>query len=170
MKKDKRYIEFYSKVESWFYAHETAFKIFKILYQYLAWPVIAAYLVLIIYSIINLELLITFKVVLVPFTAFVVVSIFRNCIDSPRPYTKYPIHPLMYKEKKGESMPSRHMLSVTIIAMVWLYVYEPAGIILWLLSLVMGTLRVLAGVHFLKDIIAAALISIFFGYVGLWLL
>lgn len=56
------------------------------------------------------------KLILTPLTSFIVVSFFRKCIDAKRPYVKYNITPLVKKEKKGESMPSRHVFSITIIA------------------------------------------------------
>ena len=65
------------------------------------------------------------KLILTPLTSFIVVSFFRKCIDAKRPYVKYNITPLVKKEKKGESMPSRHVFSITIIAMCWLYIYQP---------------------------------------------
>ena len=70
------------------------------------------------------------KLILTPLTSFIVVSFFRKCIDAKRPYVKYNITPLVKKDKKGESMPSRHVFSITIIAMCWLYIYQPVGIVL----------------------------------------
>ena len=63
------------------------------------------------------------KLILTPLTSFIEVSFFRKCIDAKRPYVKYNITPLVKKDKKGESMPSRHVFSITIIAMCWLYIY-----------------------------------------------
>lgn len=164
------YVRFYNTIEKWFHRHESALQILKFLYQYLSWVIAASYGVLILYCLKYKDAFTSVKIVVVPLTAFIVVTVFRYCLDFPRPYTKYPIHPLIEKDKEGESMPSRHMLSITIIAMVWLYVYLPIGIILWILSVIMGIVRVLAGVHFPQDIIVAALISILFGYAGLWIL
>ena len=44
-------------------------------------------------------------------------------------------------------MPSRHIFSITIIAMCWLYIYQPVGIILLVMTLVLAVLRVVMGVH-----------------------
>lgn len=170
MNKEQLYVKFYNSVESWFRSHEKALRVLEFLYKYMSWGIAAAYGVLILYCLSEKDAFTTVKVITVPLTAFIVVSVLRYCMDFKRPYTKYPINPLIHKDKAGESMPSRHMLSITIIAMVWLYVYAPVGIILWGLSAVMGVVRVLAGVHFPRDIVVAALISIMFGYAGLWIL
>lgn len=47
--------------------------------------------------------------------------------------------------------------------MVGLYVCWPVGIVLWIMSVCMGISRVLAGVHFPRDVLAAAMISIVAG-------
>lgn len=67
---------------------------------------------------------------------------------------KYNIKPLFVKDTKGESMPSRHVFSITIIAMCWLYVSVPVGIIMLMLVEIMAASRVLAGVHFVRDAVA----------------
>lgn len=164
------YVNFYNSIEKWFNSHEKALKLLLFLYKYMSWAIAASYGVLIIYCIACKDAFSTVKVITVPLTVFIVVTVLRYCIDCKRPYTKYPIHPLVVKDKTGESMPSRHMVSITIIAMVWLYICIPVGIILWILSIVMGTVRVLTGVHFPRDIIVAAIVSIILGYIGLWIL
>jgi membrane-associated phospholipid phosphatase len=101
---------------------------------------------------------------------FLAVTLLRKVIDMPRPYTKYDITPLIQKEKKGESMPSRHTASITIIAFAWLYVSVPFGIVMFIFSLLMGILRVLGGVHFVKDVCAAYLIAAFAGILGFFII
>ena len=41
--------------------------------------------------------------------SFILVSIVRRFINSERPYTMYDFKPIIEKNKKGESMPSRHV-------------------------------------------------------------
>ena len=98
------------------------------------------------------------------------VSFFRKCIDAKRPYVKYNITPLVKKEKKGESMPSRHVFSITIIAMCWLYIYQPIGIVLLILTIILAAVSVIAGVHFIRDVIAGIAVGILCGFIGLWIL
>lgn len=113
---------------------------------------------------------ITAKLILAPLTSFIFVSFIRKYLDSPRPYTKYNITPIVKKDKEGESMPSRHIFSITIIAMCWLYIYQPVGIILLVMTFVLAVLRVVMGVHFIKDVIAGIICGIICGFIGLWIL
>ena len=46
---------------------------------------------------------ITAKLILAPLTSFIFVSFIRKCLDSPRPYTKYNITPIVKKDKEWES-------------------------------------------------------------------
>ena len=67
-------------------------------------------------------------------------------------------------------MPSRHIFSITIIAMCWLYICQPVGIILLVMTLVLAVLRVVMGVHFIKDVIAGIIYGIICGFIGLLIL
>ena len=80
--------------------------------------------------------------------SFILVSIVRRFINSERPYTMYDFKPIIEKNKKGESMPSRHVFSAFIIGMAFLYI------------------GVISGVHFPKDVIVGALVGILCGVVG----
>ena len=116
------------------------------------------------------KFLLTSKLILTPLTSFILVSVIRKCIDAKRPYEKYNIKPLFIKETKGESMPSRHVFSITIIAMCWLYVSVPVGIIMLMLVAIMAASRVLAGVHFVRDVVAGFAVGIICGIAGLWII
>lgn len=116
------------------------------------------------------NIFVTSKLILTPLTSFIVVSFFRKCIDAKRPYVKYNITPLVKKEKKGESMPSRHVFSITIIAMCWLYIYQPVGIILLILTVILAAVRVITGVHFIRDVLAGIVVGVLCGFIGLWIL
>lgn len=67
-------------------------------------------------------------------------------------------------------MPSRHVFSITIIAMCWLYIYQPIGIVLLILTIILAAVRVIAGVHFIRDVIAGIAVGILCGFIGLWIL
>ena len=73
--------------------------------------------------------------------------------DQKRPYVVYDFTPLIVKEKKGQSMPSRHVFSAFVIAMSALYICIPLGIFMMLLAVIMAFERVICGVHFPKDVI-----------------
>lgn len=106
------------------------------------------------------------RCLLVPAIAFLAVSGLRIWINAERPYEKYGFRPVLGKEKHGESFPSRHVFSVFIIALAVYRVLMPAGIILTVLGVVLGTVRVVGGVHFPRDVFAGAAIGIAIGVLG----
>lgn len=110
------------------------------------------------------------RIVLTTGISFVLVSLFRHVFNSDRPYTKYDFEPIVKKEKTGESMPSRHVFSAFVIGMAFLYVKPWLGVTVLALGAVMGFGRVVAGVHFPKDVIAGAIIGIASGIVGFWVI
>ena len=85
---DCLYVRFYRKCEAFFKEKQIRFDILKFLYKELPVLEAAVYCGLIIYSFVKEDYLMLTKCIVVPATAFVVVSIFRKLIDSPRPYTK----------------------------------------------------------------------------------
>lgn len=104
--------------------------------------------------------------VVVPGISFVLVSIFRSVFNSPRPYEVYCYSPIIHKDSKGKSFPSRHIFSVFIIA-VTLFRFIPAGgILVGLCGVFMAFARVAGGVHFPKDVIAGMVIGILCGICG----
>jgi len=96
-----------------------------------------------------------------PFIAFVFVTIFRKLIDRPRPYITMNITPLM-SHKQGESFPSRHALSAMIIALVSFYVHPIVGIFTLIIAIMISVGRILAGVHYISDVVVAIMIAVFF--------
>lgn len=92
--------------------------------------------------------------ILVPGISFVLVSLVRDRINRKRPYEKWPIDPLIHKNTKGHSMPSRHVFSSALISMCWLSVNAPAGVVLLILTLCAAVVRVLGGVHYPGDVTA----------------
>lgn len=98
------------------------------------------------------ERLLTF--VGIPAAAFLLVSLIRRLLNFPRPYEKLAIDPLIHKETKGRSFPSRHVFSAALIALTVLTVYPVWGGCLVGVSILLALCRVLAGVHFPADVIA----------------
>ncbi|WP_194252041.1 phosphatase PAP2 family protein [Streptococcus mitis] len=91
--------------------------------------------------------------VFVPATGFVILSLLRKKINAPRPYEKWTIKPLLDRDSPGQSMPSRHVFSATIISMACFHASLSLGIILLVLSAFLGLVRVLGGVHYPKDVV-----------------
>lgn len=101
--------------------------------------------------------------ILIPAVSFILVSLFRSVYSAPRPYEVLEITPLIAKETKGKSFPSRHVFSAFIIGMTFLFVITPIGILILAAGTVMAYIRVVGGVHFPKDTAAGALFGILCG-------
>lgn len=108
--------------------------------------------------------------VLVPGTGFAVVSLFRHFYNAPRPYEVLEIDPLLLKETKGHSFPSRHVFSVFVIAMTYLWLLPPAGVVFLIVGVILALCRVLLGVHFPRDVAAGAAIGVLSALAGYWLI
>ena len=91
--------------------------------------------------------------VFVPATGFVILSLLRKKINAPRPYEEWTIKPLLDRDSPGQSMPSRHVFSATIISMASFHASLSLGVILLVLSALLGLVRVLGGVHYPKDVV-----------------
>ena len=104
---------------------------------------------------------------LIPGVPFVLVSQFRKWHDAPRPYEALDIDPLIAKDTRGKSFPSRHVFSVFVIAVAASLLSPVATAALCLAGLVMAYIRVVGGVHFPRDVIAGALIGVISGAIGL---
>ncbi len=107
------------------------------------------------------------KVIMIPAAGFFILTFIRKGINRKRPYETLNIKPLIIKDKKGHSMPSRHVFSMTIIAVSWLIVSPIVGIILLICSLIMGMIRVIGGVHYPSDVLVGFISACLW---GLWYL
>ncbi|MCD8149001.1 MAG: phosphatase PAP2 family protein [Clostridiales bacterium] len=110
------------------------------------------------------------RVFLVPLLSFLAVTIFRKALNAPRPYEVWDSPPLIPKDTKGISFPSRHVFCVFIIAMATAYVCKPAAIVMMTAGVFLAAVRVIARIHFIKDVVAGALIAIILGWVGFWVI
>ena len=91
--------------------------------------------------------------ILVPASGFLLLKLVRKWVNQPRPYETWEIIPLLDKDSSGNSMPSRHVFSATIISMTCLHANLPVGLVLLVLSALLGLVRVLGGVHYPKDVL-----------------
>lgn len=90
--------------------------------------------------------------IFVPGAAFAVLTAVRAKINRPRPYETWDIDPLIHKDTKGNSMPSRHVFSSAVISMAWLRILPPVGAVLLLISAAAALIRVIGGVHYPSDV------------------
>ena len=96
-------------------------------------------------------------------------TVLRRKLDLPRPYDQPGFTPLVAKETRGRSFPSRHALSAAVLVAVWLYFYPFVGRIMTAVALGIGALRVMAGVHFVRDVAAGFALGFALGAAGMWL-
>ena len=103
--------------------------------------------------------------VFVPASGFVILSLFRKKINAPRPYEVWEIVPLLDRDSPGQSMPSRHVFSATIISMACLHASLIMGMICLTLSAFLGLVRVLGGVHYPKDVVVGYICALVWGVI-----
>ena len=101
----------------------------------------------------------------IPASGFVILSFLRKKINAPRPYEEWDIKPLLDRDSPGQSMPSRHVFSATIISMACLHTSLTMGMICLILSAFLGLVRVLGGVHFPKDVVVGYICALVWGVI-----
>ena len=158
----------YEKIKSFFLKKNARFLMLKAIYKGLPVIVFAAYSVMLLYLFLNRNEKLQ-RCITVPLGVFLSVSLIRKFIDCERPYEKLDIQPLIKKNKKGQSSPSRHTASAAVIGMVFFYINIPLGIIFLIIAALIGMSRICAGVHFPIDVVSgflyAVLVSVIFFYV-----
>ena len=103
--------------------------------------------------------------VFIPASGFVILSFLRKKINAPRPYEEWDIKPLLDRDSPGQSMPSRHVFSATIISMACLHTSLTMGMICLILSAFLGLVRVLGGVHYPKDVVVGYICGLVWGVI-----
>lgn len=160
----------YDIIEKFFRNHEKLYFLLRIIYKYASYPVFVLYPLLLIYTLWNRQIADFVKILVIPAVTFVMVTLLRLVINKARPYEALDINPLIRKNKNGQSFPSRHAASVFIIAMAFLYVNIYAGIAMIILGILICVSRVLAGVHYVSDVIVGAVISVILGVFGFFII
>ena len=103
--------------------------------------------------------------VFVPASGFVILSFLRKKINAPRPYEEWDIKPLLDRDSPGQSMPSRHVFSATIISVACMHASLTMGMICLTLSAFLGLVRVLGGVHYPKDVLVGYACGLVWGVI-----
>lgn len=106
----------------------------------------------------------------VPATGFIILSVIRKRMNWPRPYELGAFPPLLNREGKGSSMPSRHVFSAAIISTVAWGVNPLLSVLGLSLALLLAGVRVLAGLHFVRDVMVGFLSAILWGFFWFYLL
>lgn len=108
------------------------------------------------------------KALLVPGISFVLLSVGRALLNRPRPYEAFGIAPVIPKETKGNSFPSRHVFSATMISMTFLLMspWSWLGLVFFFFSVSLAVVRVISGVHYISDVLAGIFIAVIAGILG----
>ena len=106
------------------------------------------------------------RLIMVPASSFIFVTVLRAALNAKRPYELFAIDPLIPRNRAGKSFPSRHVFSAAIIACTLGYVYLPWGITAFIAASIVACLRVIGGVHFPRDVIAALILALACGAIG----
>ena len=103
--------------------------------------------------------------IMVPALGFILLTLVRKWLNQPRPYEAWEIIPLLDRDSPSQSMPSRHVFSATIISMACLHASLSVGVILLVLSVLLGLVRVLGGVHYPKDVVVGYICALVWGVI-----
>lgn len=155
------YLNIYSKFEN-----KESKKILNILNEiitsfiYITFPIFLAYL----FITKNPNFI---RITLTTLIPFILLSVFRNIYNAKRPYELFETTPILNKDSKGKSFPSRHVFSIFVIGMSSFFIIKFYGIIALILGVFLAIIRVVGGVHFIKDVSVGALIGIISGIIGM---
>lgn len=162
--------ENYERISEWFRKENKRLKLFVLIYRILPYFVIIAYGIVIIYEIFYGSMEDRIRIMAVPAVTFLLCTVFRKVINERRPYEALKINPLIKKEKKGHSFPSRHMVSVGVIAMTAMYINRIFGVAVLGIGVLIGIIRPIAGVHYIRDVVAGFAFGILCGVLGLFII
>ena len=133
--------------------------------MYLAYPLLLVYLFF--YGKYS-SYLSFWKAFFVPAVSFVFLTVVRAVINRPRPYEKFEVAPVIPKDTKGNSFPSRHVFSASIIALTFIF-HSPwveVGLVFLVVSILLAVVRVVSGVHYISDVIAGIAVAVIAALVG----
>ena len=160
----------YQKISNWVRKSDQRYRRFVMVYRILPYVMVAAYAGCVIYELAEQNKKGLIRVIVVPAITFLICTVFRKFINAGRPYEKMNISPLIVKDKKGQSFPSRHTVAAAIIGMTALYVNTPFGIFALFAAALTGGIRPVAGVHYIKDVLAGYLFGVAAGIVGFFMI
>lgn len=152
-----------------FTKYKAARYILRFVYKLLPLVMLVAYPVLLVHVYFT-DLQSLPKLMLVPMHVFLGVTLLRVIIDEQRPYERFDTPSVFGKTTKGKSFPSRHTASAFIIAMAFMYVDFWWGMLAMLIALLIELSRIMAGAHYIHDVLAGMAISIVAGWIFMFLL
>lgn len=170
---DKRWIsmteERYRAVSAWFRARPGALAVLKWANRLLPAVVYLSYVLMLGALLLGRDGRF-WRALEVPAVVFVCGTWMRAKLNWARPYEVYQMAPLTPKDRAGQSFPSRHLFSAAVIAMCGLWLWPPVGCALWAVTLLLAPARVLAGVHFVRDVAAGIIFGGGMGWLAYYVL
>lgn len=161
----KNYQEWYQNISSRLTSHPPLLFLLRSFNRLMTVTMPLVYLALLVTTYLQLGLSQQVGIYLfIPASGFVILSLFRKKINHPRPYETWDIRPLLDKDSSGQSMPSRHVFSATIISMAYFHAWTLIGMILLICSGVLALARVLGGVHYPKDVLVGYACGLVWGF------
>jgi membrane-associated phospholipid phosphatase len=112
------------------------------------------------------EVLAAVRVVLVPAITFALITYLRDRWNTNRPYEDFDIDPIIQKDERGRSMPSRHVSSAVIIACALAWQHMDWGALAFAACAVVAFTRIVGGVHYPRDVAVGAAIALVCGFLG----
>lgn len=161
--------ERYHAVQAWFHARPTALRVLLASNKLLSAGVYAAYMLSLLFLVLTRDARL-WQAILVPALVFVGGTILRAWLNFPRPYEVYHTPALANKTRSGQSFPSRHMFSASVLAVYAFWLLPPLGWIMGIVVLLLAPLRVLLGVHFIRDVVAGIVLGGLCGWIGFFVL
>ena len=163
--------ETYIKMTQPFRHNAKAGRALHILNKILTYSIFIVYPFLLLYLLCHHDMILV-RAIIVPLFSFIMVSIFRYIVNRKRPYEFFEVSPVINKDTKGKSFPSRHVFSAFVISMTFFYCLPRSQLsvvvigIMFIFSSLLAIIRVISGVHFISDVIAGALVGIVAGIIA----
>lgn len=101
---------------------------------------------------------------------FLLVGIIRRLIKAPRPYELYDFFEKPPRVGVKDSFPSRHAFSVFALGTLCLFISPILGILMLVFGALLCFCRVAEGIHFIRDVLAGALIGVISALIAAWIL
>ncbi len=159
----------YHAVQAWFRARPAALKALLLGNKLLSASVYFAYIAMVLFLLLTGDGRL-WRVIIVPAVVFLGGSALRRWLNFPRPYEVYHTPSLDNKTRAGQSFPSRHLFSASVLTVCAFWLWPPLGWVMTGITVLLAPLRVLVGVHFIRDVAAGALLGGILGYLGFFIL
>ena len=165
------YQKLYSTIAEPLRGHKKGLKVLVFVEKTLVGVSMAAYAALLFYALFWLDFAWQNLVcaLVLPAACLFAVSVLRKLIKRARPYEK-EIVPLVEKEAKNNSFPSRHTACAFVIATVATSYFPLAGGVLYAVGVWIAFFRFLFGHHYPTDLLGGVVLGMLLGLPALFLI